>query len=92
MVKLGYLRPYTSGINKVSTANEEVFNIPINGGVKNAKIVQFYANADCTILWNNKVEYEIKKDTGFYMDERFEPTFSLIIREPGIQYYIGYAF
>lgn len=87
MVKLGYLRPFTSGVGKISTANEELMNVPVSGEIKKYTTIQFYSNADCKLLWNNKLELDVKKGAGLYLDERFEPTESLIILTDAVEYY-----
>lgn len=91
MAKL-QLRPFTSGVGKISTANEELINVPVNGNVRKYTIIEFYANADCTLIWNNELELEIKAGAGLYLDERFKMTESLIIKESGIEYFFACGF
>ena len=89
MAKLG-LRPFSSGIGHISTAGEDLINIPVTGEIRKYTTIHFYANADCTLIWNNKLEIPVKANAGMYLDERFEPTKSLIIKESGVEvFFIG---
>ena len=86
------LRPITSGAVRISTANEELVQLPFEGTVKNYRIIEFFAKNDCTLIWNNEREFEVKGGAGIYLDERFVPCESLVIREPNVEFYFTAGF
>ena len=86
------LRPMTSGLNRISKGMDELVQLPFVGTVKNYKIISFYAESDCTLIWNNEIELPIMAGAGLELDERFVPCESLILKENNVRYYftIGY--
>ena len=89
---MGNLSPRTSGLNRISVANEELIDLPADWTVRNYKVITFYSAQDCTLIWNNEVELEIMANAGLQLDERFKPTESLKIKESGIDFYFVSGF
>ena len=89
---MGNLTPKTSGVGRISVANEELINLPSDWTVRNYKVIEFYSAQNCTLIWNNEIELEIMAEAGLKLDESFKPTESLKIKESGIPFYfaVGY--
>ena len=88
---MGNLTPKTSGVGRVSTAYEELVVLPANWTVRHYKVIEFYSDQNCTLIWNNTEELEVMAKAGLLLDERFKPTESLKIKEAGINFYFGYG-
>lgn len=87
----GILRPSTSGATRISKENEELVVSLTEGVEKCYHLVEFFSASDCTLIWNNEREFEVKGGSGIYLDERFKPCYSLIVKEPNIEFYFTAA-